>query len=189
MGQKASKEKRIRFCWREIEYPKEAYVVMALTTEEGQLGIGIPMYKLYTDFELIKSDVKELAEGVRKEPKMNMINELLVAEVSLQREYPLDKKYWITEGIEFGWWNRLAMFTKVFDKSSLYQILVTPIVRKRKILLRAAAAFYRGADKDIEAFMLTSDWEVDESAKTSGIYFVDRIYGYNWITGKEIIRE
>lgn len=167
-----------------LEYPKEAFVVVLfVTNKKGEA-------KAINTYEGILFSLKDVSRAISAASSFNdsvntwKINDVCaVIPITLVSLYPLKPEYWENPTENYDVFIRGALFNDAVANLPLYKLLVTPIfsIDERKWFFNAAIPFKITAkDKEIENFMLHSDYQVDERADSAGIYLFGKPIRYNW---------
>lgn len=139
-------------------------------------------------FYLLQKTIAEIVMDIRLirneyENKDFRIDDVLIIMPVLFHSYvPLKRIYWNDPWITFDPEMRADEFARILDYSDFYRILVTPsLTEKKEEVFAAATPFYKTAkDKDIENFMLTTDFPVDETAKFAALYEPQKPFELEW---------
>ena len=78
----------------------------------------------------------------------------------------------------------MGLFGRLIKNYSFYKLVVTPLNYAKKTIFMSAFPYHAtSSEKIIEAFMLNSDFPVDEKSKYAGIYSIEKGFHLNWQTG------
>lgn len=180
---------RRRYCYRTPLFPKSAFVAyLSLTTQQTDVGL-YPMPTLYTDINDARDDVMEYNGSMQfGNTTLTLSQNGFLVPVHLKKRTPLKRKFWLSPSGLFTHEHRAAAFSSLLSQWPLYTVLVTPSRHGKTFEEHSAAAAFRKTvtDREIEQFMLASDFPVDESAKFAAIYDPDRPLVINWISGEVV---
>ena len=173
-----------------LRYPKDAYIAGAfLIDEKGEVTTVYP-------FDSVYNSLGEVSEQCRSSFEFNKtINEgwniheiTIVLPIVFEKHFPLKPEYVVTPPATIKDHHRVALFNEAFTALPLFKLLVTPLFNpyKKAWHFNAAIPFKitASADREIESFMLNSDYPVDERAKYAAIYIFGKPIRYNWAKQK-----
>lgn len=162
---------KIRHCSITPKYPIKAFMVYYQITDERNVNIYYPNTQIYTSIDQIKKDAELLQESIISQNQLNLNPYGLAVPLNLQRLYRLEVRFWHKPVVHFEHFQRMDMFLKAMENITMYNLVVTPLrIGKNKIFVSAIPLLASKKDRDLEQFMLYSDFPVDETAKYAAIY-------------------
>ena len=168
-----------------LTYPKEAFMAgVFIIDEKGEVKTIYPFDSVYNSLEEISEQCRTSFEFNKRINKRWGIHEIsIVLPIDFERHFPLKPEYWQNPTATYDDIQRMSLFNEAFTALPLFQLLVTPIFnpRERKWHFNAAIPFkITASDREVESFMLSSDYSVDERAKYAAIYKFGKPIRYNW---------
>lgn len=136
--------------------------------------------------DVLKADMITYIQEWNREKTnaLNIVDTSVIVPITLQRLYPLKREFWENPSVHYDAFDRLKGFWNAVERPNFYQLLVTPLWVNKELFFHAAIPFYvSSTDRDIESFMLTSDYPVDERAKFAALYTLGIPLRFNWKTG------
>lgn len=176
--------KNLRYCYREIDYPKKLFLGGLWVENEDKKLIPFVMSQVYKNFNDLQKFTDANFEYVRK--KIKVIDDGLLVSLNFEGLYPLKKKYWENPSVDVSAEARLRKFIDFLEHPESYKLLVTPRahIGKRNIFSPTFPFLRNARNEDVEAFMLSSTEVVDHTAKHAAFYTPDLVVGINWKTKK-----
>ena len=177
------------FCTREYSLPEQAYAGLFWTVSEEEKLLIHNMFQVYSDLESLISDAREYI-SIIKEEDVTVLHEGMLLPLRLDRTFDLKEKYWKNPSIDIDPFSKIVKNIEMLRFPTAYELLVTPAgqVENSEIFSFTFPFIVGDNQRDIEAFMLTSNHPVPTDAKNAGVYSISEPVGINWIT-KKIIKE
>ena len=178
-----------RYCYREVTYPQEAYIGYVTILKGEDILLFYPLDPIFSTFEEYQYSVKQFT-------KQFSVTDLAVSDTGLlmpitfMNHFPLKQDYWQKPTVAYSTEQRVKLFGSAANLYDMYKVLITPsILAGKRPMLHAAIPFFLSATHpNMEAFMYTSDFPVDETAKNAGIYKMEKPFAINWVSG-EVVRQ
>lgn len=182
-----------QFCTLDPVYPSEAYIVVLAISkaETNELRFLFPMPTIYSSIDEIAQSIEKTIDetsqnSLHEEGELMVLDTAIVLPINLHEYYPLKKEFWNNPARHFDTQDRIKLFNKVISNPRLNMLLVTPSYfsdREKKWYLSATLPLRLSyEDKEIENFMLSSDYPVDIRAKNAAIYSFGRPLRLKWAT-------
>lgn len=184
------KQKPIRYCYREVELPKDAYIALLFTKTTGEKATNFiyPLSTIYLSQSILIESVKIIKKEMERKGKSEIYG-VIVIKLKLSRKYPLKKEHWMSPPSELNDdYSRIRSFLEMMNNTpELYSILVLPRLYDLKTrtwqFLAWIPVLLTTDDAKIESLIVTSDQPVDNSAKSMGIYSIEYAKGIDLKTG------
>lgn len=181
-------KKRINtaYCSKVARFPKEAYLNYVFYAKDEDIVMLYPFEVVYPSITTLQNSMKKYAFDWNKEIAngMEIIDVSIIVPITLETLYPLRKEFWDNPTYHFDDLDRFRGFWRAAAKPSFYKVIVTPQWIGTRVSFQAIIPFYITATrKDIDTFMLYSDYPVDEAAKYAAIYTIGTPLRFNWRTG------
>jgi len=177
------------FCSQEPNFPEHGFMTfLFIMHQENTLGV-YPLITLFTSMSEVGPTIEEILDKANPEDGAVISESAIVVPVTFLSRYPLRREFWTNPSHHFDDDNRIKEFMPILTKYQFYQLLVTPASYKKEAwIFHATIPFLISMPGSfVENFMLLSDWPVDQSAKSAGIYAFGQPQRYNWKT-QEICR-
>lgn len=182
MGKRANREE---FCSRTPQFPLRAYIVYFFMSEENKMSMVYPLESIYKTVSEIQSAAQNYAAALEEKDTMDIVHTAVIIPINFDRLYNLKQEFWDNPILHYDEIDRMRAFLHVAEKPQLYKLVVTPMWYEEELHLSAAIPFYiSSADSEIDKFMFTSDYPVDERAKYAAIYTLGTPLRLNWKTGE-----
>ncbi len=185
-------EKKIKkFCFREPEFPSEAYAALLFVSAVEEEGVRFlyPMVSVYPSLAMLRSKVVQFKKSIDKENKLTVYGAVAI-KINFKRNFPLRKEYWTnpeSQTIEADY-SRAKYLEMMGGTPQLYSILVVPRnydgTTKKYSFTPWLPVLLTSSDETIDDLIKASDQPVDESAKSMGIYSVEFAKGIDLDTGE-----
>lgn len=177
-----------KYCFLEPEFPQYAFICTLIFNKEDKIRGPFFLNQIYTNLKELGTEVKKIAGDLAKKPGWHVEENVLITEITYERQYPLKREYWVKPILDYNFESRDQNLEAALLKSEMHFLLITPslYLDKDKLwYLTAPIAFLKSAtDETIEKFMLASNWPVEERAKHAAIYEFGKDLLYNWQTHK-----
>lgn len=175
------------YCSKKPKFPNTAYISFIFYGKPGKI-LMFPMYQIYEDIDSVDKSINELIDDLKhRESTIKIPEETIVLPISLDKEIPLERKYWEGEHQNYSFDERTHLFLQLLDKPDFYQLFVLPTTYfKDTDLFKLVGVLpikkVSNADDEAIKFLQNSDYEVDERASASAIYSIGKPMRYNWAT-------
>lgn len=179
-----------RYCYLTPNFPQTAFSIVIFIQKENDKKIVFPLYGLYTSIDGIGESIRELEAEFRKYGNhQNKIMDLgIVIPLVFNETYPLKRIHWANPSKHYAMEDRMRDFTKSLLSDDPYIMLVTPREYEEKSKTwQFNIAFplsLTASDEELENFLLTSDYPVEERANSVAIYGMQKPKSVVW---KELI--
>ncbi len=175
------------YCSVTPQFPKEAFMAFMHLTYEQHTVAFVPLHFIFTSLAQVQESAGQLEEQTTT-TRVIVENHAIFLPLIFEELFPLKRAYWENPLVTYSNDSRLTLFTNALTHFPLYKVLVTPWkLTKKREEFASAIPFYRSAtDSDIQKFMLTSDFPVDEKAKYSALYTLGEPFAADWETGERI---
>jgi len=176
-----------KYCSITPQFPKEGFIPFLRVTTEESIVAYLPLYLLCTSLADIQTSVEKIADEITEAP-LTLEETALFLPVVFGGLVPLKRAYWENESVLYSNESRMRLFLSALSNFPMYNVLITPWKLKRSVHEFAAAIpLYKSADqKNVEKFMLHSDFPVDEKAKYAALYSFGEPFTINWTTGERL---
>lgn len=176
--------RRSRYCWRDLDFPKDAFMVFMTCGKGGSVEYIYPMRCIYSDVTEFQQDAEAVVESF--EFGDSVLQYSILVPITLSCNFQLKRAYWKHPAVHYADIERIKLLVSAVNLYPLHKLLVTPYLHNRKNQLFAAAIPFRktASLRDVEQFMYLSDFPVDPSSKRAAIYELERPIGFNWQTGE-----
>lgn len=179
------KRKTKRYCYRSPAYPAQAFVAFLMGGIPGSRpSILYPLRYIYTDFEELALDAQEARDTIENPSFLS--EESLILPILYWQSVPLYRKYWKKPTVRYEDDTRMNLFVNAVSRFPLHAVLITPSSTDtdgNEYFSAAIPFFLSVTPGQIEAFMMTSDFPVDETANTAALYTIREPFTYNWKQG------
>lgn len=176
-------KKKVNYQSRIVRFPEKLYLfVMWIFASNGSKFI-FPLHYLYKNPRKGLEEVQEIYKGLKKEGTYTH-DWALVAPLHFIEKFPLKKDYWKNPSFEFEEFTRFRQFLSPMLNHKNYKLLVTPFNVQNKIFT-AAMPFSNDVSLDnVDLFLTTSDWQVDQEADCAAFYSINGLVGIQIFTGE-----
>ena len=113
-----------------------------------------------------------------------MLTWAMIIPLNYIENYPLKKEYWKKVSFEYKELIRSLQFLPTYSDNKSYKLLITPVDAKEGKFVAAMPFKNETPEKDVELFMLTSDWYVDPEADACAFYSMEAVIGIDIFTGE-----
>lgn len=185
-------DKKNKFCFREVDFYKEGYVAVAFwRAENGTEKLFHPMTTVYKDLKELGMELKMLKKDFKNQKNDPIdVYGALVIKIKFNRTSPLKKEFWETDSVmKLDNMYRIKQYLKMLENyGKLYQIMVMPyyyeVKNKEWTLTNWLPVLSTITDEELgKIAIMSSDTQVDSSAKSMALYAIE------WIKGFDIINE
>jgi len=177
--------KKQKYCYRIPKYPLRAFMAYFYLIDQSNNKLFYPNTQIFTKVSEIADEAYFLEENLNSTNNFTVSDKVIIMPIILDRLYPLEERFWQKPTIHYDYSDRISMFIKILDNYYMYKLIVTPMRSKNKTQFVAAVPFFISTlDKNLEQFMLYSDFPVDESSKYAAIYELQKPLFLNWQTGE-----
>lgn len=179
-----------KFCYRIPEYPHHAFGAVAFGYDlaSDQPRFAIPISPLFSGLDEMRETMNTFAtELVVAGAGFELGDNVVIVPMTFHDLVPLKKEYWKKSLVSFDLSLRSTLFVPFLEKPYKFQLLVTPLSSLAGGKERFAVAMpfaTPAAPGHVEAFMKTSDWEVDQLAKYAAMYNPGELFTCDWKTGE-----
>lgn len=182
-----------KFCYREPDFPNEAYLALLFmsATDKDELRFLYPMMPLYPSLTMLQTKIRHFKKKLEKRKKLTVYG-VIAVKINLTKKYPLRKEHWANpQGELFEKDYRTTKFRNMMtDIPQLYSVIVLPndydIKTKKWSYINWIPILMTTGDEKIDNLIKMSDQGVDESAKNMGIYSIEYTKGFDLETGEII---
>ena len=180
----------IKLCYREPDFPKEAYVSTVILLSKSGDKFLYPMTSLFTTLNILRLETNDFKKKLAK--RKIKVHGVITIKIKFNKTYPLRKEHWTCPKDSLLDNNfRINQFMEMAGNvPQLYQIIVLPsdylTKTKEWKFVNWIPILVSLDNKKIDDLIRASDQGVDESAKSMGLYSVEKVRGFDLDTGKFI---
>ncbi len=185
--QDRKRKSKTAYCYRIASFPKEAYMNYVFYGRNEDIAMLYPFETVYPSIENLAEEMRNYSFEWNKEMAngMEIIDVSIIVPLVFHSLYPLRREFWNNPTMNFDDLDRFRGFWKAAAKPHFYKVVVTPQWLRKQVAYHAVVPFYITAQvRDIDAFMMHSDYPVDERAKYAAIYTIGTPLRFNWKTGE-----
>lgn len=182
-----------KYCYRDVDFYEKAYMgIVFLKDEDKNLNTIYPVNTIYKDLKDLKKQFKKIKKESRNRKNDPIdIYGALIMRISFYQKSPLKKEFWETKSdIVLNNFYRVKQYLKMFkDGEGLYKIMVMPYFyntkEKKWILANWLPVLMTTTDDELAKIaIMSSETQVDASAKNMGLYTIDWVKGFDIETGE-----
>jgi len=177
-----------KYCSLDPDFPEHAFICTLILNKENKIRAPFFLNQVYTNLKELGTEINKISSELVSKPGWQVEENALITEITFVKLYPLKREYWGKPLLDYTFESRDQNLEAALLKPEMHFLLVTPslfIEKDKSWYLTAPIAFLKSAsDKTIEKFMLTSNWPVEERAKSAAIYHFSHDLLYNWQTHK-----
>lgn len=184
--------KNKKCCYREPDFLPIGYIPVAFISNMDGIKRILPFISFHSNIKTLKKEVNFFRKRLAEDKDPINVDGIIVIKVKFKKTFPLNKNHW-TDGsdvvVDDGY--RIKQYLKMLDDVyQFYNIIILPRfynVKEKKWLFRNSMPILITADdKKMNELIISSDEPVDTSAKSIGIYSIEKIKGFDIDTGKFI---
>ncbi|MBI4067163.1 hypothetical protein HY407_02175 [Candidatus Gottesmanbacteria bacterium] len=187
MVKRRRKRSQVIYGSKIARFPIEAYMNYVFYSHGEDIVMLYPFENVYPTITALQDSMQDYATEWDEEKAngMEIAEVSIVVPISFAKLYPLRAEFWNNPDLHFEDLDRFRGFWKAASKPEFYKMLVTPTWNGKKLSYHAAIALYITAtNREIDNFMLYSDFPVDERAKYAAVYTFGHPLRFNWKTGE-----
>jgi len=190
-------ESKKKYCYREVDFYKEAYIgVLFLKEDRGEKYI-YPLNLIYQNKKKLITKLKRLKSEIDKDKKNESeVYGAMVMKIKLKRTSPLNKEFWETKAeIVLDKTYRVKQYLKMFsDGEKLYEIMVLPAFYDKKkngwLLTNWLPVIRNITDEELgKIAVMSGETQVDSSAKNMALYTIEWVKGVDVETWELVEKE
>jgi len=174
-----------KYCYREVEFYKEAYIGMFFLKDDGDKRLLFVLDLIYKNKKILINKLKELKQWV-VEDKTNEfeVYAAAVMKIRFNRKSPLKKEFWENDAeMVLNKSYRIGQYLKMFkDGENFYEIMVLPafynVKNKKWLLINWLPVIKNISDEELgKIAIMSQETQVDMSAKNMAMYTIEWVKG------------
>src|SRR3989338_4958737 len=174
----------LEFCSNIYKFPFHGLILMLTITDYNNFKVSYPIGSVYNSIKDIMADSSFFGSNMDVDNKLYVDHNTIVLPIKFEKLFPLEPRFWKKPSVHYSNNERMGLFGRLIKNYPFYKLVVTPLNYAKKTIFMSAFPYHiTSGEKIIEAFMLNSDFPVDEKSKYAGIYSIEKGFHLNWQTG------
>lgn len=185
MSQKSDPSQTITHGIHAPPYPLHGYIAFAWI-KNSDYQACYPLDLIHATLPDVYLQVEEFEKEISGDVVMD--DSIVIMPISLRSLFPLEARFWQKPKIHYDSTDRVKLLLISLEYYRWHQVVVIPKIYQDTAYFSAVVATPISGDaKNIESFMLLSDYPVDEQLSCAGIYALKKPFAVNWKTREATI--